>query len=220
VRSDAVAAASAIWRPGVQQGGRGAAMSCEGRCRTAPSRWLGLGVRPKAGPVQRESTTRFRPARRCSPRASAPAASPASRRPRVCVRVHDPGPRRDRDEGHQSFSITIQPPRPLVITNQSDALSPGTLGEFYCCENLFADGGVPDCTWTSGVRPTTTRPRTHCEPGPDHGHSDPGRHVHVRSPRHRLARDLRRAYVSDHDQLTVTRRRTSSGADYLHSWSA
>jgi hypothetical protein len=40
----------------------------------------------------------------------------------------------------ESFSITINPPRPLVITNQSDALSPGTVGEFYCCGNLFADG--------------------------------------------------------------------------------
>jgi hypothetical protein len=48
----------------------------------------------------------------------------------------------------ESFSITINPPRPLVITNQSDALSPGTVGEFYCCGNLFADGGVPDYTWT------------------------------------------------------------------------
>jgi hypothetical protein len=48
----------------------------------------------------------------------------------------------------ESFSITINPPRPLVITNQSDALAPGTVGEFYCCGNLFADGGVPEYTWT------------------------------------------------------------------------
>ena len=48
----------------------------------------------------------------------------------------------------ESFSITINPPRPLVITNQSDELSPGTVGEFYCCGNLFADGGVPDYTWS------------------------------------------------------------------------
>jgi hypothetical protein len=48
----------------------------------------------------------------------------------------------------ESFSITIDPPRPLVITNQSDTLSPGVVGEFYCCGNLFADGGVPDYTWT------------------------------------------------------------------------
>jgi hypothetical protein len=46
------------------------------------------------------------------------------------------------------FSIRINPPRPLVITNQSDTLSPGTVGQFYCCGNLFADGGVPDYTWT------------------------------------------------------------------------
>jgi hypothetical protein len=48
----------------------------------------------------------------------------------------------------ESFSIRINPPRPLVITNQSDALSPGTVGQFYCCGNLFADGGVPDYTWS------------------------------------------------------------------------
>jgi hypothetical protein len=35
-----------------------------------------------------------------------------------------------------------------VITNQSDALAPGFVGEFYCCGNLFADGGVPDYTWS------------------------------------------------------------------------
>jgi hypothetical protein len=48
----------------------------------------------------------------------------------------------------ESFSITINEPRPLVITNPSDELSPGTVGEFYCCGNLFADGGVPDYTWS------------------------------------------------------------------------
>ena len=48
----------------------------------------------------------------------------------------------------ESFSIRINAPRPVVITNQSDALTPGTVGEFYCCGNLFADGGVPDYTWT------------------------------------------------------------------------
>jgi len=48
----------------------------------------------------------------------------------------------------ESFSIRINPPRPVVITNQSDALSPATVGQFYCCGNLFADGGVPGYTWT------------------------------------------------------------------------
>jgi Putative Ig domain len=48
----------------------------------------------------------------------------------------------------ESFSILINAPRPLVISNQSDTLSPGTVGEFYCCGNLFADGGVPDYTWS------------------------------------------------------------------------
>jgi len=48
----------------------------------------------------------------------------------------------------ESFSIRINAPRPVVITNQSDALTPATVGQFYCCGNLFADGGVPDYTWT------------------------------------------------------------------------
>jgi putative Ig domain-containing protein len=48
----------------------------------------------------------------------------------------------------ESFSLRINPPRPLVITNQSDALSPGTVGQFYCCGNLFADGGVPGYMWS------------------------------------------------------------------------
>jgi hypothetical protein len=46
----------------------------------------------------------------------------------------------------ETFSITIQPPPPLVVTTES--LSNGTVGEFYCCGNLFASGGVPDYTWS------------------------------------------------------------------------
>jgi Putative Ig domain len=48
----------------------------------------------------------------------------------------------------ESFQITIDPPRPLTINNESDELSAGTVGEFYCCGNLFADGGVPDYSWS------------------------------------------------------------------------
>jgi hypothetical protein len=60
----------------------------------------------------------------------------------------------------ESFSIRINPPRPVVITNQSDALSPGTVGQSYCCGNLFADGGVPGYTWTlrAGVLPPGLQP--------------------------------------------------------------
>jgi hypothetical protein len=48
----------------------------------------------------------------------------------------------------QEFSIRINEARPVVITNSSDELTPGTVGEFYCCGNLFADGGTPGYTWT------------------------------------------------------------------------
>ena len=59
----------------------------------------------------------------------------------------------------ESFSIRINPPTPVVITNQSDALSSGTVGQSYCCGNLFADGGVPGYTWTlrSGSLPPGLR---------------------------------------------------------------
>jgi Putative Ig domain len=59
----------------------------------------------------------------------------------------------------ESFSIRINPPRAVVITNQSDQLTPGTVGQFYCCGNLFADGGVPGYTWTlrSGQLPPGLR---------------------------------------------------------------
>lgn len=48
----------------------------------------------------------------------------------------------------ESFQITVDPPLPLTITNQSDELSPGTVGEFYCCGNLFASGGVQPYSWS------------------------------------------------------------------------
>src|SRR5215470_14779544 len=42
----------------------------------------------------------------------------------------------------EAFSITIHPPRPVVITNQSGTLAAGTRGQSYAA-GLFADGGVP-----------------------------------------------------------------------------
>lgn len=48
----------------------------------------------------------------------------------------------------ESFSIRVNAPRPLTITNQGNVLSPGTVGQFYCCGNLFADGGVQPFTWS------------------------------------------------------------------------
>jgi hypothetical protein len=60
------------------------------------------------------------------------------------IQVQDQSGARD----SETFSIRINAPRPVVITNQSDALSPATVGQFYCCGNLFADGGVSGYTWT------------------------------------------------------------------------
>jgi Putative Ig domain len=44
------------------------------------------------------------------------------------------------------LSITIDPPRPLVITNQGSTLASGTRGSAYAA-SLFADGGVRPYTW-------------------------------------------------------------------------
>ncbi len=47
----------------------------------------------------------------------------------------------------RQFTITVNPPRPLVITNQSDQLSSGIVGEPYAI-GVFADGGTTPYTWT------------------------------------------------------------------------
>jgi hypothetical protein len=47
----------------------------------------------------------------------------------------------------KSFSITVDPPLPLVITNGTDTLSPGTVGQSYA-NSLFASGGVRPYTWS------------------------------------------------------------------------
>jgi len=47
----------------------------------------------------------------------------------------------------KTFSLTINPPRPLVITNQGDTLTPGRVGASYAT-GVFADGGVPPYTWS------------------------------------------------------------------------
>ena len=48
----------------------------------------------------------------------------------------------------EQYQIIVEAPLPLVITNQSDVLSPGAVGEEYCCGNLFASGGVLPYTWS------------------------------------------------------------------------
>jgi hypothetical protein len=47
----------------------------------------------------------------------------------------------------KTFSLTIDPPRPLVITNGTDVLKPGQVGVFYET-GVFADGGVPPYRWS------------------------------------------------------------------------
>jgi Putative Ig domain len=48
----------------------------------------------------------------------------------------------------KSFSITIEPPLPLVITNISDQLAPGTVGIEYQIQ-LFANGGIRPYSWST-----------------------------------------------------------------------
>jgi hypothetical protein len=40
----------------------------------------------------------------------------------------------------EPFSIRINPPRPVAMKNESDALTPGTVGHIYCCGRLLAAG--------------------------------------------------------------------------------
>jgi hypothetical protein len=47
----------------------------------------------------------------------------------------------------KSFSITVDPPLPLRITNGSTFLATGTVGQPYA-NNLFASGGVRPWTWS------------------------------------------------------------------------
>ena len=53
----------------------------------------------------------------------------------------------------ETFTIHVEPARPITVTTQG--FSNGRVGEFYCCGNLFADGGVPPYTWaiTAGAIP-------------------------------------------------------------------
>jgi len=46
----------------------------------------------------------------------------------------------------ETFTIEILPPEAPTIT--TEALSGGTVGEFYCCGNLFASGGVQPYSWS------------------------------------------------------------------------
>jgi hypothetical protein len=51
------------------------------------------------------------------------------------------------NRARRSFSLTIDPPRPLVITNGSDTLAPGRVGVSYAT-GVFADGGIPPYRWS------------------------------------------------------------------------
>ena len=54
-----------------------------------------------------------------------------------------------KDETHatdtETFTVEILPAETPMIT--TEALNSGTVGEFYCCGNLFASGGVQPYTW-------------------------------------------------------------------------
>ena len=46
----------------------------------------------------------------------------------------------------ETFTIEILPPEAPTIT--TEVLASGTVGEFYCCGNLFASGGVQPYEWS------------------------------------------------------------------------
>ena len=47
--------------------------------------------------------------------------------------------------GTVTLTVFLPPEAPTITT---EALSSGTVGEFYCCGNLFAGGGVQPHTWS------------------------------------------------------------------------
>jgi hypothetical protein len=53
----------------------------------------------------------------------------------------------------ETFTINVIAARPVTVT--TTALNNGVVGQFYCCGNLFADGGTPGYSWTirSGAIP-------------------------------------------------------------------
>jgi hypothetical protein len=46
----------------------------------------------------------------------------------------------------ETYTVEILPAEAPTIT--TEALASGTVGEFYCCGNLFASGGVQPYTWS------------------------------------------------------------------------
>ncbi|MGH9277816.1 MAG: Ig domain-containing protein [Acidimicrobiales bacterium] len=52
----------------------------------------------------------------------------------------------------RTLSLTVDPARPLVITNGTDTLTPGRVGQSYA-NGLFADGGIPPYRWSLAAGP-------------------------------------------------------------------
>jgi len=89
---------------------------------------------------------------------------------------------RVRDEARatdtETFTIEILAPEAPTIT--SEALSSGTVGDFYCCGNLFASGGVRPTRgrWSPGRFLPALRCRRGRTPSPER----PPRLAHSHSP--------------------------------------
>src|SRR5215211_4447544 len=101
----------------------------------------------------------------------------------------------------ETFTIEILPPEAPTIT--TEALSSGTIGEFYCCGNLFASGGVQPYTWS--VVAGTLPPSLELSKGREHHlrNAHHGRHIHLHRPRHRRSGRLQRERIFRHYHLSV-----------------
>jgi hypothetical protein len=108
--------------------------------------------------------------------------------------------------------------RPPTIT--TEALSSGTVGEFYCCGNLFASGGVQPYTWS--VVAGTLPPGLTLPKGENTISGTPttaGTFTFTVS--HRRSGRLQREGVLHHDQLSVqllrgSRRHHGRQTDQVH----
>ncbi len=115
-----------------------------------------------------------------------------------------------------SFTFTVQvktrPVRPTSRPSRSkssrpiptEATSSGTVGEFYCCGNLFASGGVQPYTWSVVAGTLPPGLALPAEEGEHHlRHAHHGWHVHLHRPSHRRSGYLQREGAPHHDHLSL-----------------
>ena len=105
------------------------------------------------------------------------------------VRVHAPGPRRDRDEGLRVLLDHDQPAAAARDHEPERHAVPGDgRGVLLLREPVRRRRG-PGLHLVARLGRVATGARAEREPGADHGHADDGRHVQLHRPRDRRSRE-------------------------------